>query len=163
MDTQKPWHVTCDPNGENLSVSDDDLSPIISGCGCCGSPYITGDAASVCAILRQAPVSASEIARLQAQVSELQKLSVRNIMLAIVPGDGSGQEIYAESVDDVVNTLTKIEEQNETLQAQVDALAGSLREIVNLCAVGDVDESTEALGWGAVIKDANAALAAAGR
>lgn len=84
-------------------------------------------------------------------------------MLAIVPGDGSGQEIYAESVDDVVNTLTKIEEQNETLQAQVDALAGSLREIVNLCAVGDVDESTEALGWGAVIKDANAALAAAGR
>lgn len=41
-----------------------------------------------------------------------------------------------------------------------DRVAASLRELLNLCALGDVDENTEALGWGEAIREANAALAA---
>lgn len=70
----KPWHVTCDPNGDNLSVSDDNMGPVISGCGCCGSPSVGGDVEAVCNLLRQAPVAAAEIARLQAQLAASQAL-----------------------------------------------------------------------------------------
>lgn len=35
----------------------------------------------------------------------------------------------------------------------------ALVEVLGLCALGDVDETTEAYGWGGVIKQARAALA----
>jgi hypothetical protein len=50
---------------------------------------------------------------------------------------------------------------NARLIAAAPELLEALREILDLCAVGDVDENTEALGWGAVIRDAKAALAKA--
>ena len=37
-------------------------------------------------------------------------------------------------------------------------LAELLREMIDLCAVGDVDETTQALGWGELIGEAKAAL-----
>lgn len=49
---------------------------------------------------QQAPAGAAEI-------EELRALSVTNIMIDVVPGDdGMGHEVYAKSVDDVVNKLT---------------------------------------------------------
>jgi alkanesulfonate monooxygenase SsuD/methylene tetrahydromethanopterin reductase-like flavin-dependent oxidoreductase (luciferase family) len=47
---------------------------------------------------------------LQARINELEALSVTNILLDVTPGDGSGYEVYAKSVKDVVNTLTKLSE-----------------------------------------------------
>lgn len=46
----------------------------------------------------------------------------------------------------------------ERLQASERRLREALKELLNLCAIGDVDESTEAHGWGAAIKEARAAL-----
>lgn len=37
---------------------------------------------------------------------------------------------------------------------EIDALRAIVAEVINLCAVGDVDETTKALGWGAVIRRA---------
>jgi hypothetical protein len=41
--------------------------------------------------------------------------------------------------------------------------AALLREFIDLCAVGDCDENTDALGWGDLIKRAKAELNAAAR
>lgn len=51
--------------------------------------------------------------RLNERIAELEKLSVTNIMIAIVPGDGSGHEVYAESVDDVEKLLSRLSEKAE--------------------------------------------------
>lgn len=50
---------------------------------------------------------------------------------------------------------------NAELFAAAPELLEALREVLELCAVGDVDESTEALGWGKAIQAANAAIARA--
>jgi hypothetical protein len=42
---------------------------------------------------------------------------------------------------------------------QIASLVESLKEILNLCAIGDVDEDTEAYGWGDAIKAARRAIA----
>lgn len=42
-----------------------------------------------------------------------------------------------------------------------DAVRDALAEILELCAIGDVDECTEALGWGKAIQRARAALSEA--
>lgn len=47
--------------------------------------------------------------------------------------------------------------EREALQQCVEALD----ELIELCAIGDVDESIEALGWGQAIIDAKAALTVA--
>jgi len=39
------------------------------------------------------------------RISKLEKLSVTNIMIDVVPGDGSGYEVYAKSVGDVEKLL----------------------------------------------------------
>lgn len=44
------------------------------------------------------------------------------------------------------------------LKCREALLMGLINEFIALCAVGDVDESTEALGWGDLIKRANEAL-----
>lgn len=47
---------------------------------------------------------------------------------------------------------------NAKLIAAAPDLLESLREVLNLCAIGDVDETTEAHGWGAAIKAAKQAV-----
>jgi hypothetical protein len=44
-------------------------------------------------------------------------LDVRKILLAITPGEGSGLEVYAQDVDDVVKTLTDLSERLELATA----------------------------------------------
>lgn len=76
----------------------------------------------------------AEIARLQAQVAELQALSVTHIMIDVAPGeDGIGEEIFARSVADVNGLISALSEQAseaDTLQAQVDALAAALQAML---------------------------------
>lgn len=43
-----------------------------------------------------------------ARISELEQLSVTNLMIAIVSGDGSGQEVYAKSVEEVEQLLSDL-------------------------------------------------------
>ena len=52
----------------------------------------------------------------QAEIERLEKLSVTNIMLAVVPGDGSGLEVYAQSVADVEQKLGDIGSELEDWQ-----------------------------------------------
>ena len=59
------------------------------------------------------------------------ELDVRRIMLDIVPGDGDGLEVYAETVDDVVATLTEMGERIEDLEgAHTAAVAQGAGEVV---------------------------------
>jgi len=57
---------------------------------------------------------------------ELEARSVTNIMLAVVPGDGSGFEVYAKSVGDVEAALSKQCDKIEELQAKVAELEKEL-------------------------------------
>jgi len=54
------------------------------------------------------------------RIVELEALSVTNIMIDIVPGDGSGHEVYAKSVGEVVDVLTYFSE-------KLDAQSGCTR------------------------------------
>lgn len=59
----------------------------------------------------------AEVTQLQAEIARLQALSVTNIMLAIVPGlDGMGHEVFAKSVKDVEDVLSKMGEQIEDFE-----------------------------------------------
>lgn len=44
------------------------------------------------------------------------------------------------------------------MQIRQHELENKLREFVNLCALGDTDETTEANGWGTLIKETKALL-----
>ena len=64
---------------------------------------------------------------LQRENAALRELSVTNIMLDVVPGDGSGYEVYAKNVSDVVDTLTRLGTELEEWQLgikRLPALAG---------------------------------------
>ncbi|MGE0110036.1 hypothetical protein [Aquabacterium sp.] len=73
-----------------------------------------------------------------AQQPAMPNVDVRTILLAIVPGDGNGEEVYAESVDDVVAKMTELSEREESLRTQVDLLTAAVeargREIAKLKA-----------------------------
>ena len=56
-------------------------------------------------------------ADLVAENERLKALSVTNIMVDVVPGDGSGLEVYAKSVDEVVNILSELGEKVEDLES----------------------------------------------
>ena len=51
------------------------------------------------------------------------------------------------------------EEERDKLRAEVEALRELLLRHVELCSVGDTDETTEAYGWGELIAESKAALA----
>jgi hypothetical protein len=49
----------------------------------------------------------------QSEIEKLRALSVTNIMIGVDPGDGTGYEVYAQSVDQVVDKLTSMGEELE--------------------------------------------------
>jgi len=61
------------------------------------------------------------------ELADLQALSVTNIMLDIVPGDGSGHEVYAKSVAEVEAAITKRCDEIEELQAAIAQLQAQLQ------------------------------------
>lgn len=71
---------------------------------------------------------------LRQQVAALEALSVKHIMIAVVPGeDGMGEEVYAESVSDVVNTLSELDghaEDAASLRAEVAARDARIAELL---------------------------------
>jgi len=69
---------------------------------------------------------------------ELQALSVTNILLDVVPGDGSGHEVYAKSTDDVVNKLTELGTKLEDTEGDLVTLKRTLRRTEETCVDMDV-------------------------
>lgn len=55
----------------------------------------------------------AQVAELKAENERLKALSVTSIMIAVVPGDGSGHEVYAKSVADVEALLSRLSEKAE--------------------------------------------------
>ena len=55
-------------------------------------------------------------------ISILGDLNVKRILLDVVPGDGSGLEVYAKSVADVVDTLTRMSTALEEAQGTIVSL-----------------------------------------
>jgi len=51
------------------------------------------------------------------RITELEALSVTSIMIDVVPGDGSGLEIFAKSTSDVEDLLTKMGEKIEDFES----------------------------------------------
>jgi hypothetical protein len=56
------------------------------------------------------------------ELDEARQLSVTNILLAVVPGDGNGLEVYAKSVGEVVGKLSELELKIDDLELERDAL-----------------------------------------
>lgn len=56
---------------------------------------------------------AARIKELEAEVARLTTLSVTNIMIDVVPGDGSGHEVFAKSIDDVEQLISRLGEKAE--------------------------------------------------
>jgi uncharacterized protein YeaC (DUF1315 family) len=57
-------------------------------------------------------------------------LDVRKILLAVTPGEGSGLEVYAKSVNDVVDTLTELDERLGELQFGIRPIAAEQGTII---------------------------------
>lgn len=55
-------------------------------------------------------------------------LDVTTILLEVVPGDGSGHEVYARSVDDVTALLTKNADRIEELESELNLFTTSVRK-----------------------------------
>ena len=94
-----------------------------------------------------------------AQQPATPNVDVRTILLAIVPGDGNGEEVYAESVDDVVAKMTELSEREESLRTQVDLLTAAVeargREIAKLKATTEpvADGVPDGVHWFTVTQD----------
>ncbi len=71
-------------------------------------------------------------------IAELEALSVTNILLAVVPGDGSGLEVYAKSVADVEDLLTKMSEDVEDFQG-AQQVAVPQEPIAHICILPTKD------------------------
>jgi hypothetical protein len=63
-----------------------------------------------------------------------------------------------EGCDFVNFHIQKYKEHARKLERENARVRETLREMVALCALGDVDETTEAFGWGACIAQAKALL-----
>ena len=82
-----------------------------------------------------------EFEQLQSKSEKLKALSVTNILIDVVPGDGSGLEIYAKSVSDVEALLSRLGEKAEDydllkseygkLKAERDDLAAQVEKMLN--------------------------------
>lgn len=70
--------------------------------------------------------NSDEIESLSARVAKLEKLSVSNIMIAIVPGDGDGEEVFAQSVEEVESVLTELSERAENYDLETAHLRQQL-------------------------------------
>ena len=98
--------------------------------------------------------------------ASLQKLSVTNIMLDVVPGfDGMGEEIYAKSVDDVSQQFGGLVDQIESLEQRLadaerrnEALSHLLYRFVSLQKSDYAVRGGMSTWWQPLIDEANATL-----
>ena len=65
-----------------------------------------------------------------AEIAELNALSVKNILLDVTPGDGSGLEVYAKSAADVSDLLCKMDEEIAELKRQRGELLEAAKAVV---------------------------------
>lgn len=66
------------------------------------------------------------------RVQELEALSVTQVLLDVVPGDGTGQEVYAKSVNEVIEAMTAMGLQNEDLAGHLATVRAALQEAATL-------------------------------
>ena len=66
---------------------------------------------------------------------DLEKFDVRRILLDIVPGDGSGHEVYAESREDVEEKLSQMGQQIEDLESQRQDLVLAQEKLAAIAAL----------------------------
>lgn len=71
-------------------------------------------------------VAVKERDALQQLLNAADELSVTSILLDVVPGDGSGHEVYAKSVDEVVNALSAMGDKIEDLEGELVTLRALL-------------------------------------
>lgn len=82
-----------------------------------------------------------DLGKVGQDTAELLKLSVTNIMLDVVPGDGSGHEVYAKNVGQVEEALSKGYMEVEDLQGRVETLRAQLARTREVLVVGMGDKS----------------------
>ena len=64
-----------------------------------------------------------EIDELRTALAAAEALSVRKILIEVVPGsDGMGLEVYAESLDQVVSLLTELSDRAENAEARIKSM-----------------------------------------
>ena len=60
---------------------------------------------------------------LRVKLAAAEALSVRKILIEVVPGsDGMGLEVYAESLDQVVSLLTELSDRAENAEARIKSM-----------------------------------------
>lgn len=89
------------------------------------------------------------------------EFDVRTILLDVVPGDGSGLEVYAKNVGDVERVLTELSESEESLRVQVDILKAAVEARGKVSKVAPVSlpemtdeeiiEAMKSAGWPKVL------------
>lgn len=110
----------------------------------------------ISALLRQDGHDPADVARLgqqavklavqEVKLKELEALSVTNIMLQVVPGeDGMGEEVYAKSVDQVVDLLGSMGERLENFELGID-VAKPVKDIAN-AAIDALETAMNGLKW----------------
>lgn len=120
---------------------------------------------------RREKVRVADHTAASAEIARLQALSVTHILLAVVPGDGSGQEVYAQSVADVEDKLSELGERAEeadSLKAQLAAQQALVVELADALqsSVAMIDNLNSAYGSenvDRVARSGRAALAKVGR
>ena len=77
------------------------------------------------------------------RMAELEKLSVTNIMVSVVPGyDGQGEEVFAKSVSEVEKLISDAYVSVDELEREVAELNQSIEKLVEVIAAGaDLNES----------------------
>lgn len=108
-------------------------------------------------VLRVATGQLSSVER-----DQLKAMSVANILVDVVPGeDGMGQEVYAKSVDDVVNLISKLHGEVDELELQRDQLLLLVKRFASIMeGCGNwPDTSTSQVSLGDLASEANDVLA----
>ena len=91
----------------------------------------------------------AEVRKEQAEkIAELEALSVTSILLDIVPGDGSGYEVYAKSVVDVESKLTDITVRLDDYECGITKHPSTVKRIAELeQQLAEARKDSERVDW----------------
>lgn len=80
--------------------------------------------------------------RAYAELRRLHAMSVEHVLLDVTPGDdGMGHEVYAKSVNDVIEALTKMGAKNEDLELERSGIlerSGTMLKFYGVSTIADL-------------------------